>query len=185
MFLRNYDNYMAGLNLFENVMSGGNLNNLSGFFTDAYFNQRAADGSTMATYYTASSTLFPVMSLSAKGVCLGTGDTEVSYEDFKLSGDVVDNKLVEVSKDVTYIASTGKIRKTLVATYTNSGDTDITISEWGLWRANGSSAPSQFSHTANQAALVYRAVLDDPIVIEAGTTATLTFSIDIPMPNHP
>ena len=190
MFLRNYDNYMAGLNLLEYVnINGANTNNLAAFFTDASFAQKAVDGSLLNTYYSFSSTFFPPMSLSAKGICLGTGATEVSYDDFKLSGNIVENKLVEVSKNVTYIASTHKIRKTLVATYTNSGGTDITISEWGLWRFNISTNNSPvdivFNHTSNTVALVYRAVLDDPIVIEAGTTATLTFSIDIPMPNHP
>ena len=188
MFLRNYDNYMAGLNLLESVaVSGANTNLLSNLFTDGYFNQRAADGSSASIYYNPGASFFPPASLSAKGICLGTGSTEVSYDDFRLSGNVIENKLIEVSKDVTYIASTGKIRKTLVATYTNSSDKNITISEWGLWRVNVSSGGSSviFDHAKNEAALVYRAVLDDPIVIEAGTTATLTFSIDIPMPNHP
>lgn len=186
MFLRNYDNYMAGLNLFESIsVSNASTGGLGAFYTDGYFNQKAADGTSTSIYYNNSSQFYPALALSAKGICLGTGKAEVAYDDYKLSGDVIDNKLVEVSKDITYIASTGKIRKTLVATYTNSGDTDITISEWGLWRGNNAGASAQFSHTTGSTVLVYRAVLDDPIVIEAGTTATLTFSIDIPMPNHP
>lgn len=190
MFLRNYDNYMAGANLMDSLSTpSANINNSTGVFGDGYYNQRATDGTVMTIPYSYSSYFYAAMSLSAIGICLGNGNGAVSYDDYKLSGDVVSNKLVEVSKNVTYNSTTHKFKKTLVATYTNSGNTDITISEWGLWRYSHQDAYAyditDYNNSSNMIALVYRAVLDTPIVIEAGTTATLTFSIDIPMPNHP
>lgn len=188
MFLRNYDNFMAAVNLFDNVTpDSSNISNSAGSFSDGYYNQKAANGTVAKIFYNCSSTLLPVASLSTRGICLGTGNTAVTYEDYQLSGNVIENKLVEVSKSVSYDATTHKFKRILVATYTNSGSTDLTISEWGLWRVNAQNAVASvtFTHTSSDAALVYRAVLSKPIVIEAGTTATLTFSIDVPMPNHP
>lgn len=188
MFLRNYDNCIAGMNLVDNVtISYAIISNSTGIFADGYYNQRATNGAVASIWYNASSNTHAAMSLSARGICLGDGTTEVSYEDYRLSGNAIPNKLVEVSKNVTYNAATHKFKKTLVATYTNSGNADITISEWGLWRYNSQNGNSDinYSQASDVVVLVYRAVLDTPIVIEAGTTATLTFSIDIPMPNHP
>lgn len=189
MFLRNYDNYMAAANLTDSLTANsGGTNNSTAVFGDGYYNQKAASGTITTIYFCdGSAQLHGPITLSTKGICLGTGGAAVSYEDYRLSGDVVPNKLVEVSKSTTYDATTHKFKKTLVATYTNSGSTDITISEWGLWRHNNESGGGTlvFDHASNQATLTYRAVLSKPIVIEAGTTATLTFSIDVPMPNHP
>lgn len=189
MFLRNYDNYMAGLNLLDALnISVPVVNNSTLLFAEGYYNQRTANGAITSIYYCNNMAQFhTLMSLSAKGICLGDGDDAVSYDDYKLSGEVISNKLIEVSKSISYNPTTHKFRKTLVATYTNSGNTDLTISEWGLWRINAQDGANNtiFNHESSVAVLVYRAVLDDPIVIEAGTTATLTFSIDIPMPNHP
>lgn len=194
MFLRNYDNYMVAAHLIPNVsINDGIVSNSTTQFGEGYYNQKLADGSianVILNYSSSYQSFFhPVLAFAPKAICLGTGDDDVTYDDYRLSGDVVSNKLVEVSKTVTYNATTHKFKRTLVSTYTNTTDKDITIKEWGWWRynASGSSGTGDiaFSNTSNVMALVYRTVLDDPIVIEAGTTATLTFSIDIPMPNHP
>ena len=194
MFLRNYDNYMVAANLVDNVsVLEAALGNSTTQFGEGYYNQKTADGAirnVVLNYYSSyEPSLHAALAFTTKAICLGTGDADVTYDDYRLSGDVVPNKLVEVSKTITYNATTHKFKRTLVATYTNTGSSDITISEWGWWRYNaqGSNgiANVAFSNTSDKAALVYRAALDDPIVIEAGTTATLTFSIDIPMPNHP
>ena len=192
MFLRNYDNYMVAVNLADVLTTSAfSLSNSNTLFGEGYYNQKMANGgisnviiSYPSSYY---SFFHSPLAFTIKAICLGTGNADVTYDDYKLSGDVVPNKLVEVSRNVTYNATTHKFKRTLVATYTNTGSTDITISEWGWWRynTNGSNADAAYSNDSGEAAIVYRAVLDTPIVIEAGTTATLTFSIDIPMPNHP
>ena len=194
MFLRNYDNYMVAAHLINNVsVSDANAGNSTTQFGDGYYNQKMSSGAianVILNYYSNyQPSLHPILAFATKAICLGTGNADVTYDDYKLAGDVVPNKLVEISKNITYNATTHKFKRTLVATYTNTGDTDITISEWGWWRYNAINSNAMdnvaFSNQSDVMALVYRAVLDDPIVIEAGTTATLTFSIDIPMPNHP
>jgi hypothetical protein len=184
---------MVGINLVDVLTSTSlSVSNSKTLFGEGYYNQKMSNGGITdivlnyppGSYYS----LFEApLAFSTKAICLGTGDADVTYDDYRLSGDVIPNNLVEVSKNITYNATTHKFKRTLVATYTNTSDADITISEWGWWRYNalGSNTEAAYSNASNEAALVYRAVLDDPIVIEAGTTATLTFSIDIPMPNHP
>ena len=193
MFLRNYDNYMVAAHLLNNVTSNeSGIGNSTTQFGEGNYNHKTPDGAiaNVIFYYSAtySSYFQPLLSFSPKAICLGNGNAAATYDDYRLSGEVVPNKLVEVSKDVTYNATTHKFKRTLIATYTNTDDTDITISEWGWWRYNawdsaGNETP--FSNTSNKTVLMYHAVLENPIVIEAGTTATLTFSLDIPMPNHP
>lgn len=193
MFLRNYDNYMVAAHLTDDLASSAvTLNNSTTLFGEGYYNQKLANGGIASIVFnypsgSYSSYFYSLLAFSPRAVCLGNGNADVTYDDYRLSGDVVPNKLVTVSKNVTYNATTHKFKRTLVATYTNTTDKDITIKEWGWWRYNATSmnAEAAYSNTSGEAVLVYRTVLDDPIVIESGTTATLTFSIDIPMPNHP
>lgn len=195
MFLRNYDNYLVALNLCTASSSGyeglavGNLGwgAISGFEDDQY-NQRAANGTVSKVYICGNSGYMgPPIMLTPINICLGTGNIAVNYDDYCLSGEVIPNKLVAISSTTAqYNATTHTWTKQLSATYSNTTEEVISIAEWGLWRANVSSVGNQsFSHTSSNSVLTYREVLDEPIVIEPGTTTTLTFSIIIPMANHP
>ena len=82
----------------------------------------------------------------------------------------------------------------LFCTYTNTTDAEITIAEYGIFRpssnsfdyANSASSPVMPTYgNNNKCVLVFREVLSNPIVIAPGTTATLTFEIEVPMANHP
>lgn len=182
MFLRNYDNCLIGMHCFNGTYSS--VGNANDSFGDGAYNQRTSTG-TNAVVYMTSYCNGAIVRFMVTGICLGDGNTAVTYEDYKLSGKVVENKLVHVSTARKYDTETKKWKMTLIATYSNTGDTDITISEWGLWRNNNSESVSYYSHSNAACVLVFREVLETPIVIEAGTTATLTFTLDVPMPNHP
>lgn len=188
MFLRNYDN----LSVLQQLTEYLNTTNLSpssiggtSMFGEGYLNLRSTNGNCNAVTMCSSPYYFPIFSLGPKGICLGSGTAEVTYEDYKLSGEVIANKLVQVSINRTFNVNNHKWTSTLVATYNNSASTDVVISEWGLWRTQNSSYATDFNNAASYHFLMFREVLDEPIVIEAGTTATLTFSVDVPMPNHP
>lgn len=193
MFLRNYDNIML-VNCIRPKISSSSSNYIASsnatYFADGYYNIKstsAAISNITAAIYC--NEVNPAFSMSTEGICLGDGNESVTYDDYKLSGNLVTNKLVQVTRTVKYDSETGKWKVTLIASYSNTGSTDITISEWGMWKYNygtsqTTSSPS-YSNSSSSCYLVFREVLDEPIVIEAGTTATLTFSIDIPMPNHP
>lgn len=196
MFLRNYDNAMLAfnaLNVLNSSLYSISMGSNTVTFEDGVCNQKATSGSIFPVYIISSTGsnyskyYHNLMCFDIVGICLGDGTSAVSYDDFVMSGNVVENKLVEITRTLFFDEATSKWKLTLVATYNNSSDTNITIAEWGLWRSNSSnsSVASSYSNSSSYCVLIFREVLDEPIVIEAGTTATLTFSIDIPMPNHP
>lgn len=123
--------------------------------------------------------------LGTTNICLGTGTDEVTYEDYKLSGDIISNSPLKFQSDSYELAFdnvTKKFRKKVTFTYSNTTDSDITISEWGMYGLTSSDfAKADYATTV----LFFREVLSEPITIAAGTTSTLTFSVDLPMPNHP
>lgn len=200
MFLRNYDN-MLMLMHFDTSFSDSYavsyayesryIGSSSGW-GDGYVSTKRPNGSVLGCAFGngSSSCLMSYMaSLAECNICLGDGAAEVSYEDYKLSGNVINNKkLARVSVSTVYDSDTRKFRRTATHTYTNSGDSPITISEWGIFHCfttKTTGVEVLFSHSASDQILLYREVLDEPIVIEPGTTATLNFSIEIPMANHP
>ena len=207
MFLRNYDNYTAANHMNESgkpFASGG----ISAFsfgsttvFGDGYLNHKHTDGSIGSIVFfqgvsyanSSDKALYPPIALDIKTICLGDGNTPVSYDDYCLSGNIIENKLVKVSNMLTYDAEIAKYKRTLTCTYTNSTDADITIAEYGIFRpsvnsfeynSNASNPIMPTYGNNNKCVLVFREVLN-PIVIAPGTTATLTFEIDVPMTNHP
>lgn len=197
MFLRNYDNMLVlsqfDISYADNAPCSdicyGRYIGVANSWGDGSCNVKYTDGSVSGyklgqAYYQAY--LAPMLEST---ICLGDGTKDVTYDDYKLSGNVVDNrKLTSVSISTVYDPDTHKFKRTALFSYTNDGDTPITISEWGLFNNYNSTTSlkeSLFSHSSNVQALLYREVLDEPIVIEPRTSATLNFSIEIPMPNHP
>lgn len=193
MFLRNYDNMMvlyhmsSGSTDVYNGSSEISINSAS-IFGDGYINVKRSDGSVagFVKVYHSNNVLY-ITPLSRNNICIGTGVIPVTYEDYTLSGNILDNtKLAYVSSEVKYDSESRKVIKTATYTYTNETEESITISEWGLfrkWNTSSSSSAIKFSNSSYNI-LLYREVLDTPIVIEAGTTGTIKFKIEIPT-NHP
>lgn len=193
MFLRNYDNMMVLYHFTTHYTNSHNtgdelyINNKASF-GDGNINVKRSDGSVagFVKIYHANHVLYTAP-LSPQNICIGTGNTPVTYDDYTLSGEILDNqKLTYISYKINYDAEGRKVSKTVTYTYTNETDSNITISEWGLfrqWRTNNGSSAVLFSNSAYNI-LLYREVLETPITIEPGTSATLKFKIDIPI-NHP
>ena len=193
MFLRNYDNMMVLDHFtadYTNTYNGSSLLyiNNSNAFGDGNINVKRSDGSVagFVKVYHSNHVLF-IAPLSPQNICIGTGNTPVTYDDYTLSGEILDNrKLTYISYKINYDAEGHKVSKTVTYTYTNETDSNITISEWGLfrqWSTNNGSSAVLFSNSSYNI-LFYREVLETPITIEPGTSATLKFKIDIPI-NHP
>ena len=192
MFLRNFDN-AALLLLGCGKKEGGSVakstvhESLIGLgYSDGMLAVRKTNGEVsgykLGNFITSSSSDYiqHLLSLEPKSICLGQGNTEVSYDDYKLSGDVVENKLIQVSNEVIYENNSKEFVHTLIATYTNSTDEVVTINEWGLYASNdfgGSSTLKGIYSNNDNSILLTREVLDEPVVIEPGTTATLTFTL--------
>lgn len=188
MFLRNYDNIIV-LNHFDETASGTRWYSAQQYigsstvFGDGNVNVRHTDGSisscTMAGNY---SDMQYFANMYKSNICIGTGNTPVTYEDYTLSGTVLDNsKLAYVSSKIDYDATNRKVSKTVTYTYTNETEEAITISEWGLLYKHRTGT----TFVTKDNTLLFREVLETPIVIEAGTTATIKFKVDVPISNHP
>lgn len=212
MFLRNYDNWMLALmgaahtNGYATGFDSSYLSHYNGWKIMSTYNSHIGNTDTAGDGYinfrTTSGALKNISgstsgdsdlvicptAMGAYGICLGNGDTAVTYEDYQLSGEVVipNSKLALVSTVVTFNATKKCFTRTTIYTYTNTGDSDITIKEWGLYNNTGTpSTTKDFSNSHANMVLMFREVLDTPITIAAGTSGTLTFSVDLPMPNHP
>ena len=165
MFLRNYDNWLLALmgaahrlgytagsgsgyllhdngwqlsSTYNNYL--GNTDNTG----DGYINFRTTSGALKNISGSVASNSGGVIcptAMGAYGICLGNGDTAVTYEDYQLSGDVIiaNSKLALVSTDVTFNATKKCFTRSTIYTYTNTGDSDITIKEWGLYNNTGTS----------------------------------------------
>lgn len=194
MFLRNFDNSML-IQLGYGYVTTGNMNPgaryvLGNGFIDGNIAIKYTNGSTNG--YTATNSsgyLNQLLALNPTDICLGDGNKPVTYEDYKLSGNVVINKLTKVELKDTYNTDTKEYVTTLIATYTNSTSDPITISEWGLYTntsiTSSSSNKQTFNNNNSSTVLNYREVLDEPVIIEAGTTATLTFELKISLFHQP
>lgn len=137
------------------------------------------DGSTETTY--------PIPSMynlrtsySAKqcGVILGTGTTPVSFNDYKLSGDIIStfNYSAQVSKG----ADESGMYITAVYTITNTSSSPITIGEIGIM--NNTTSTSTSASDGKYCILLERTVLETPVTIEAGGVGQVTYTIRMDYP---
>ena len=187
MFLRNYDNYMATLML--GLANNDDINEYitvnatqtytfgsSSEFSDGNITGKSTNGSVRPIY----------VGFTRYSICMGTGNTPVTYDDYRLSGDVISYKLALVKRTVAWDSENKKFKHTAIYTCTNTGESDVTISEWGIFRplTNDGNIASTYNNNDSWITLMFREVLDEPVTIAAGTTGTLTFSMDVPMPNH-
>lgn len=189
MFLRNFDNAMLLQLGFGNAncvtWGGQQIGEL--FFVDGNIVIKQTNGE-VSKYYSHSSSgyLYTLLGLGVADICLGDGNTPVTYEDYKLSGNVVTNKLVKVLLNTTYDDTTREYTTKLVASYNNNETSAITIREWGLFSQNANNLFNKGTYSNNNKhILLYREVLDEPVVIEPGATTTLTFTLKVSLPHQP
>lgn len=222
MWLRNWDNFILALTgvratgrintdqTYEaygvSILSGG-LGSSSEDFSDGNVSFKKPTGSisgasamTSYKYYGNSTSYSSAYSTSAPTMgscnfCFGDGDTPATYEDFKLSGNVIaaGAAIRVLSKKKTWDAISKKFVMTATVAVTNNGSEAATVKEWGLCQYSGSVQLNEaayltgctYSNTSTSVILMFREVLETPVIIEAGGTATFEVSIDFPMPNHP
>lgn len=200
MFLRNYDNYMAMLMLGAATDSTSDQSNVhvrhsytlgsSSEFSDGNITSKSTSGSITSVYagcvdYYSEFITLPI-ALSKYSICMGTGNAPATYDDYRLSGDVISYNLALVKRTVVWDSENKKFKHAAIFTCTNTGESDVTISEWGIFRplTNDGSMAYTYNNNDSWITLMFREVLDEPVTIAAGTTGTLTFSMDVPMPNH-
>lgn len=112
---------------------------------------------------------------NAGGVVFGNGSGPVSFDDYKLSGDVHTNFS---ASNVTPTITTDENGVTLTALYTitNTGDAEMVISEIGLLACRAQVSSAAWS------VLVEHTVLDTPVTIAAGGVGQVTYTIRMNYP---
>jgi hypothetical protein len=101
---------------------------------------------------------------------LGTGTTAPTADDYRLESPITTN----LSCDSVSVSRTSLI-KTYTATFTNSGSSDITVTEVGFMIYifyNYSTTTENSDHF-----LMDRTVLETPITIPAGESRTVTYEL--------
>lgn len=181
MFLRNWYKALTAemYNKYENKDVKGK--NTSG--ADAYFTGGGASGGVYdytPLVLTGSSILsnnyyVPCMnhvrtSYGYGGAVFGTGDTTPTFDDYKLSGDLV----TTINASGSTVVTQDDDGYTYVCTYTisNTGSADITIKEVGLILYG----------RANSSFLIERTVLDSPLTIPAGGIGQVEYTIRMNYP---
>jgi hypothetical protein len=96
---------------------------------------------------------------------------------------VITNKLVAENSYTDFDEINHKRIMTIVASYYNNSNAEVNISEWGLYRANSPTTSLSYSNSSSDVVLTFREVLQTPIRIPAGETATITFTLEIPTKN--
>lgn len=105
-------------------------------------------------------------------IVLGNGTTEPTPEDYCLESQITTNlscDSVSVSRNTTV--------KTYTATFSNSGTSDITVTEVGYVSRIMYTYSEREYHTVFNNFLMDRTVLDTPITIPAGESRTVTYEL--------
>lgn len=109
------------------------------------------------------------------GVIFGDGDTPVKYADNKLSGNVIST--ITASANITKENSEDAIGVTGLYTITNTGSESITIKEVGLL------VNSRGTASEENAVLIERTILDEPVTIPAGGVGQVTYTVHVVCPS--
>lgn len=115
-----------------------------------------------------------VTSINSVGVMFGDGTTEVSKDDYQLSGNIISTISAAAADQSTH--NDGQAIKSTVYTITNTGSTPITISEIGYFGHVG------YGNDNYICTLVERTLLEAPLTIPAGGIGQVTYTIRMNYP---
>lgn len=194
MVLNNLTNYVKTLAL---LAGGGYVggNNSSGAYIDAPYTMLDTSGKEISKFLTTvtdgrNCTPFLqnnglTLSLSQSSfsgtyvvLCLGTGTTPVTVNDYKLET-IIDTNLSLYSNSRAQSAvvdgDNNKITKKITSIFSvkNTGTADIEVSEAGLFFQVYTSSSSNYSPV-----MMHREVFDSPVTIPAGSIRTFQFDFE-------
>lgn len=113
-------------------------------------------------------------------IVFGSGNTPATIDDYKLSGDPIQNISYSYANNSTYNEDGSATNLSYNYTITNNNDTAITIGEIGMFtEAMWKVAYSNYIHNYY---LLERTVLENPITIPAGGVGQVTYNIQINYP---
>lgn len=182
MNLRNYDNIMAAKQLVANykgcISTGEHTN-----FGDGHLTVKDTSASIWRIYngtsyveYMRQPFYFDNNSVGM-GLTCGSGDSVVTYDDYKLNIPVTDSDCSHVSftlSETTYDEATNTFKRTYKRIF--AAKKDFVIKEIGFVTYVPCSSSQTNSEGSDRSCLMYRKVLDEPISVEANSNFELTFT---------
>ena len=114
---------------------------------------------------------------SAYGVCFGSDDTPVTYDDYTLTALGIDFTINNFSAGTpTYDESNRTWSNIIEFDLTNTSSTDVDVKEVGIITGGSSGA--------NYHSLIYREGLENPFTLQANQTVHYAHTIKFTMPEH-
>lgn len=114
-------------------------------------------------------------------VLVGSGSTAPTYDDYRLTTDKTSSFSTTSTSTSFATNSAGKLEMTVTWVGTNSTSSSITINEFGLkktiYRSYTNSGDT--SHVDSMEVLIAHELLSTPVVVPAGSGATITARIEL------
>ena len=181
MLLRNYYNWLANL-----TMGVGGTSASS--FADGYLNTKSYNGTIHAsdsgapsyglgTGWATETTITSAASSNRNSIILGSGDTAVTFDDYKLDS-IISTGWTKGTVTVgtpAYNSGTKKWTNTISFICTNTSGSTMTIKEAGI-------VAYIYAYSASDSSLIYREVLAEPATITNGQSKTITLNLEYTMP---
>ena len=117
------------------------------------------------------------ISESATWLGIGSGDTVETEEDYCLASPYTRGSDYTLTNTTTYSRTYDGNKTNLSVAYTITALNDLTVREIGLFTRVMYSWTSSTSHTSSEGVLMYRKVLNAPLTISAGNSATVVLAI--------
>ena len=179
MNLRNYDNIMAAKQLVaknNSYISQGEHTN----FGDGHLTCKDKNANIRKISYFCGSSSYEGMRLPfsdsgyiGTGLICGSGDTPVTYDDYKLAAELTNNEISFVSSaysDTIYDEATNSFKRTVKKIF--AAKQDLIIKEIGF-------SSGIYSGGSQYETLMFRKVLDTPISVQANSNFELTFTTTV------
>jgi hypothetical protein len=152
------------------------------YYTSCIYKDGAFEGNNIRSLFFADMNNLQNVGSSASGVRLGDGTVPPTPEDWNLSGSMI-TTFVMTSVVTGVIADDGSCTKTATYTITNSGSTDIVISEIGYFGAIQTHyTNANYNQKSTVLHLLDRTLLEEPVTIPPGGIGQVTYSITIGEP---
>lgn len=178
MFLRNYDNLIAGL---LTIPGNSDTGSDSSVFGDGYINIKGENG-TIYKVYNKYQTMVPFRwwGISGDAFRVGTGTTAATYNDYALESPVTVTFSNLSQGTVSYNSSTGKWEETVTMDFLNNTGDSLSITELGIERL------VYYGYSTTTTIIIAREVLATPITVINGAYGRVSFTYEVPSnPNKP
>ena len=116
-------------------------------------------------------------SANSAGVKVGSGNAAESDLDHNLADLITAGVSGSIVLQSRTVDASGKSKIVLLVTVTNTGETDVTISEIGYFVQMKGGTTVNSTSTTNYYIMLDRTLLDTPVTIPAGNSATITYVI--------